>query len=434
MEYWMSGDGQPLRTNKLTLQQILQRGYEAYERRHALPAYVRRAVWAILACRTAVLGGHVQRCPDGHFERVWYNSCRHRLCPQCAWVQTERWLAKQKARLLGCEHDHVIFTIPHELNDLWLANVAVMTQLLFASVHDTLLELLGDPKYLGAKPGIMATLHTWSQTLVLHPHIHALVTGGGLHAAGHWVAVRNGFLLPMRVVMVLFRGKLRAAIREGIAQGQLTLPEGKGRQQVENLLNKLGRQQWNVHLRERYPYGQGVLVYLARYLRGGPISNARLLSCDGQQVVFRYEERAQGPGGQAQQRTMRLPLEQFIGRWRCAVNSSARGRWRRPSMWIGRAVARSGVRRIRNAVRSVGSDWCARRSSPGPESHHPQRRIGSRWHEGANGRGSAAATPPGSSMPCRGVLRGVCMPVRSTPAPTPADFGADRPGGMRFAP
>jgi hypothetical protein len=246
----MRGDGQPLGTDKLTLQTMLQRGYAAYERSHRLPDYVRRAVWAILACRTARLGGHIQACPDGHVERVWYNSCRHRMCPQCAWVQIERWLARQRSRLLACEHYHVIFTMPHELNDLWLANVAVMTQLLFASVHDTLFTLLGDAKYLGARPGIIATLHTWSQTLLLHPHIHCLVTGGGLSAAGEWVAVRNGFLLPMAVVMALFRGKLRAAIREGIAQGQLTLPEGKSRQQVENLLNKLGRQKWNVHIRE----------------------------------------------------------------------------------------------------------------------------------------------------------------------------------------
>jgi hypothetical protein len=158
----MSGDGQALRTDKVTLQTILQRGYAAYERGQALPNHVRRAVGAILACRTAQLGGHVQACPDGHVERVWYNSCRHRMCPQCAWIQIERWLARQQVRLLACEHYHVIFTMPHELNDLWLANVAVMTHLLFASVHETLMELLGDAKYLGAKPGMIATLHTWS--------------------------------------------------------------------------------------------------------------------------------------------------------------------------------------------------------------------------------------------------------------------------------
>ena len=108
----MSSDGHALPTEKLTLQTILQLGYAAYAHTHALPAHVRRAVWALLACRTARLGGHVQACPDGHVERVWYNSCRHRMCPQCAWVQVERWLVRQKARLLACEHYHVIFTMP----------------------------------------------------------------------------------------------------------------------------------------------------------------------------------------------------------------------------------------------------------------------------------------------------------------------------------
>jgi Putative transposase/Transposase zinc-binding domain len=304
-----------LATHQITLQTILQQGYDRYAQDHALPGYVRRAVQAILACRTARLGGHVQACPEGHIERIWYNSCRHRMCPQCAWVQVERWLSKQKARLLACEHYHVIFTIPHELNDLWLSHVAVMTQLLFATVHDTLVTLLRDPKYLGAKPGIIATLHTWTQTLLLHPHIHCLVTGGGLREGGHWVGVRNGFLLPVRVVMAVFRGKLLAAIRQGLHQGQLCVPEGKRLQQMDNVLNKLGRTKWHVHIRERYPYGQGVLVYLARYLRGGPISNARLLSCEGEQVVFRYEERAKGPGSPARSGTLRLPLEQFIRRW-----------------------------------------------------------------------------------------------------------------------
>lgn len=222
----------------VTLQQILQQGYAAFERCHPLPDYVRKAAWALLVCRTAVLGGHIQACPEGHVERVWYNSCRHRLCPQCAWLQVERWLDRQKARLLACDHYHVIFTIPEELHGLWLANVRAMTNLLFAAVRETLAELLRDKQYLGAQAGIIAALHTWSQTLVLHPHLHCLVSGGGLTEEGQWRPVRNGFLLPVRVVMAVFRGKLLAALRQGVAHGQLTLPAGTSRQQVENRLNK----------------------------------------------------------------------------------------------------------------------------------------------------------------------------------------------------
>jgi hypothetical protein len=175
-------------------------------------------------------------------------------------VQIERSLAQQRARLPAWDHYHVIFTMPDELRGLWLANVRVMTTLLFATVHATLDELLGDAQYLGACPGIIAALHTWSQTLVLHPHLHCLVTGGGLTDAGHWRPVRNGFLLPARVVLAVFRGNLLAALRQGLAHDQLTLPEGRSCQQRENLLNQLGRTKWNVHIRERYPHGVGVLT------------------------------------------------------------------------------------------------------------------------------------------------------------------------------
>jgi hypothetical protein len=296
-------------------------GYAAYERQHPVPDDVRRAVRAILACRTAVLGGHVQACPEGHVERSWDNSCRHRMCLPCAWGQVERWLAKQKGRLLAGEHDQVIFTRPHELHDLWLANVGGMTPVLLASVHDTRMELLGDGTFLGATPGLIATRHTWTQTLLLHPHVHGLVTGGGLTAPGDWVAVRHGFLLPMRVVMAVCRGKRLAAIRPGVRQGTLKRPPGQRPQPVEHLLNKLGRTQWHVPIRARYPYGHGGLVSLARSLRGGPIAHRRRLACDGEQVILGSEERAKGPGGQATRRTMHLPLGQFIGRWRLHVPS-----------------------------------------------------------------------------------------------------------------
>jgi hypothetical protein len=236
------------------------------------------------------------------------------MCPPCAWLQSERWLVIQKARLLACEHYHVIFTIPSELNDLWLANVSVMTNLLFASVRATLLELLDDENYLGAMPGLIATLHTWSQTLILHPHIHSLVTGGGLTSTGQWVAVRHGFLLPSRVAMALFRGKLLAAVRRALRQRQLQLPEGMRPQRCETLLNKLGRQKWNVHIRERYPHGTGVLIYLARSLRGGPLANHRLVSCAQGEVTFRYRvngEAAESPRSEL----MTWPMAECIRRY-----------------------------------------------------------------------------------------------------------------------
>jgi hypothetical protein len=303
----------------VTLQMIFHDAFPAYAPNHPLPAHVRTAARALMQCRTAALGGHIQACPDGHVARVWYNSCRHRSCPQCAYLQTERWLTLQRARLLACDHYHVIFTLPHELNPLWLANVPVMTTLLFQAARATLCTLLADPKYLGAQPGIIAALHTWSQTLVLHPHLHCLVTGGGLTPDGQWRAVRNGFLLPARVVMAVFRGKMLAAIRQALACEALTVPAPMRPQQLQNLLNRLGhprKTKWHVRIMERYRHGAGVVTYLARYLRGGPIKNARLIACDGDRVTFTYRAReGEADAESVSPPRMTLPVVDCLQRW-----------------------------------------------------------------------------------------------------------------------
>lgn len=163
----------------LTLQEICCQSDPDYDRTHRIPAHQRQAARAIMPCRTAALGGHVQSCPDGHFSRIWYHACRHRACPQGTDLQRERWLAKQRARVLACAHDHVIFTVPHALTPLWHGNLTQMTGLLLQSVRDTMMELLGAPKSLGAQPGLMAAFHRGGRTLVWHPHRHGLVTGGG---------------------------------------------------------------------------------------------------------------------------------------------------------------------------------------------------------------------------------------------------------------
>jgi hypothetical protein len=263
----------------VTLQTIFQDAFPAYEALHPLPAHVRKAARALMQCRTAALGGHSQACPDGHVSRIWSNSCRHRSCPPCASLPTERWLALQQARLRACDHSHGIFTLPHALTPLWLAHVSVMTTLLLQAVRDTLGTFLADPTYLGAQPGIIAALHTWSQTLVLPPHLHGLVTGGGLSPAGQWGAVRHGFLLPARVVMAVCRGKRVAASRQTFARGVLVLPAAMRPPQVVNLLHRLGppaTTKWPVRLMERSRPGTGVVTSLARYLRGGPLKHARL--------------------------------------------------------------------------------------------------------------------------------------------------------------
>jgi hypothetical protein len=360
------------------LQTIFQDAFPAYEQTHPLPAHVRRAARAIMQCRTAALGGHIQACPDGHVARIWYNSCRHRSCPQCASLQTERWLAVQRARLLACDHYHAIFTLPHALNPLWLANVPGMTTLLFQAVRATLVELLAAPKYLGAQPGMIAALHTWRQTLVLHPHVHCLVTGGGRTPDGQWKAVRNGFLLPVRVVMAVFRGKLLAAIRQALARAELALPEGMRPQQLLNLLTRLGhpkKTKWNVHIRERYRHGAGVVTYLARYLRGGPLKNARLVAWEGERVTFTCRARSEEAAGDhptAPQIT--LAVADFFQRWLLHVPVPQTRVVRsyglyQPTQAAALAVCRAHLGQPLVAV-PVAVDWqtvCAQRGEAHPE-------------------------------------------------------------------
>jgi hypothetical protein len=300
---------------KPSVQTILQTGLADYLQTNRLPGYLRQALRCLLHCRTALLGGHTEVCPEGHVSKVWYNSCRHRSCPQCAFLQTERWLAKKSAQLLPCDHFHVVFTLPSELRLLWRWNQAEMTALLFRVVRDTLFTLLGDPAHLGARPGVLAALHTWGRSLILHPHIHCLVTGGGLAADGTWKSVRNGFLLPVEVVRTFYRGKVLHALEKLLEAGQLQLPPDLTQEAALALLKTVARKKWNVRIQERYEHGRGVATYLARYMRGGPIKNHRLVACDSRRVTFRYgNHREADAEGRAKESVMTLPIGEFLDR------------------------------------------------------------------------------------------------------------------------
>ena len=300
----------------VTLQHILQTSFAAYAAAQGVPRRVWRAARAIMACRTAALGGHVRQCPAGHVTEVWYNSCRHRACPRCCFQRINQWLDGWVAQLLPTDHFHVIFTLPSELHEVWRWNRQALTAVLFSSVRETLLTLLSDPKWLGATPGMLATLHTWSRTLAFHAHVHCLVSGGGLTVDGSWVSVRTGFLLPVAVVRSVFRGKVLGALEELWLRGQLVGPPHFADDGVRRVLVEAARQKWNLCIAERYPHGRGVAKYLARYVRGGPIKDHRFVAFDGQQVTFRYgNHRELDEGGKPRQAALTLSTTEFLRRW-----------------------------------------------------------------------------------------------------------------------
>jgi len=171
-------------------------------------------------------------------------------------------------------------------------------------------ELLADPKYLGAEPGAIGAFHSWGQTLWMHPHVHMLVTAGGLSPDGTWRSANKEFLLPSRVLSAKFRGKFLAFLRRAILKGELALPPGKSRQQWLNLLNKLGRKKWHVMIQPPYRHGRGVVRYLGRYMRGGAVSDRRI-RYEGEAVTLRYKDNEMDP---PKKKTMVFEPHEFIRR------------------------------------------------------------------------------------------------------------------------
>ena len=299
----------------LTVQAILQEYYAAFAASHPLAAYQRDAAEALRHCRTAALGGHWRSCPNGHVHTPHYNSCKHRNCPLCAALDRERWLVGWKERLLDCSHVHTVFTVPQELRVLWRYNKPEFTNLLFHAATDALRELLADQKYMGGLPGLLAALHTWGQELQEHLHLHVLLTWGGLTEDGRWVEPTKKCLLPRHVLMQVFRGKLRAFLLKALNKGQLALPPDLTEAAARSLLNRLGRVVWNVKILERYEHGQGVVTYLARYLKGGPISNGRLVDCRDGVVRFWYQDNQdEDEDGRGRRKILPLPVGQFLSR------------------------------------------------------------------------------------------------------------------------
>lgn len=281
------------------LQDILKQFGEGYRANHSLSLTQYKAMNAIQNCRTSHLGGHMDKCPSCGYEKPSYNSCRNRHCPKCQTFSKERWIDAQKADLLDIGYFHVVFTLPQELNPLIYRNQKDCYNLLFRCVAQTLQELAGDKKYLGASIGHTAVLHTWGQNLCFHPHIHCVVPAGGLTALGKWQSARKKFFLPVRVLSRKFRGKFLALLK-------LKMPDVD-----QSLLNLCYQKEWVVYCKPPFRDAACVMEYLGRYTHRVAISNNRILKLENSAVSFKWRDYRDS----SRWKEMTLSADEFIRRF-----------------------------------------------------------------------------------------------------------------------
>jgi hypothetical protein len=289
-----------------------------YRRDHAghIGRVERRVMAAVEACRTAALGGHAEHCADCGLVRQAYNSCRNRHCPKCQGLARAQWLAERQAELLPAPYFHVVFTVPAQLAEIAFQNKAAVYAILFKAASEALRMAAADPKHLGAEIGVVAVLHTWGQNLHHHPHVHCVVSGGGLSPDGQrWVACRPGFFLPVRILSRLFRRLLLERLQNAFEAGQLCffsdLADLADAGVFSAHLAKLKQIEWVVFAKPPFGGPEQVLAYLGRYTHRVAIANSRLVGLDHGKVSFRWKDYRHHD----KSKLMTLSADEFIRRF-----------------------------------------------------------------------------------------------------------------------
>ena len=303
---------------KLEVADVFRHYGEAYRQEHgaSLSTAQRRVMTAIEVCRTAALGGHLEQCDHCGHQRNAYNSCSDRHCPKCQSFARAQWLEDRQSELLDTQYFHVVFTVPEQIATIAYQNKRELYGILFRTAAETLRTIAADPKHLGAEIGFFAVLHTWGQNLLHHPHLHCVVTGGGLSADGtEWISCRDGFFLPVQVLSRLFRRLFLEKLVNAFDASKLeffsSLESLRDRSSFLDYLAPLREAEWVVYAKRPFAGPEQVLDYVGRYTHRVAISNNRLLDIDQGKVTFRYKDYRH----HAQQKTMTLQAEEFIRRF-----------------------------------------------------------------------------------------------------------------------
>ena len=303
---------------KVEVADVFRRYGAAYRQQHgaSLSTAQRRVMTAIEACRTAALGGHVEQCDQCGHQRIAYNSCANRHCPKCQSLARAQWLEDRRSELLNIQYFHVVFTLPEQIAPIAFQNKKVVYSILFRAAAQTLRVIAADPQHLGAEIGFFAVLHTWGQNLLHHPHLHCVVSGGGLSPDGtQWISCRPGFFLPVRVLSRLFRRLFLDGLIQAFDTGKLkffsSLEPLRERQSLLCHLAPARETEWVVYAKRPFAGPEQVLDYVGRYTHRVAISNHRLLDVDNGQVTFQYKDYRHDN----QQKTMTLEAQEFIRRF-----------------------------------------------------------------------------------------------------------------------
>ena len=302
-----------------TIQYLLDNHYPDYAREHKQPLRVIKAIEAQILCRTKEYGSSYYVCPEDGETKECFHSCRNKGCTVCGEARKNRWLESQKERLLNCGHFHLVFTLPHEYQALWCYNRKWFINAQFKTSSDTLKDLLKGNKKKGktykgtlnADPGYLSTLHTWGRDLSWHPHIHILLTAGGLNTDDEWIPIKGDYLLPIKQVKALYRGKLQAQIKALLLSDEVVIPEGQTRENWINIHKKAYTKEWSVDIQEQYEQGTGVLIYLSRYLGSAPIKAEQIKIINhNKEVLFSYWSHRE-----KKKKTMRLSIDEFLKKY-----------------------------------------------------------------------------------------------------------------------
>lgn len=301
----MAGSG------RIELADILKTHGQAYLAAHTLVPSQAKAWRAIVSCRTDALGGHIQQCDTCNTVSYRFHSCRNRHCPKCQSRAKEQWTQARMRELLPVPYTHLVFTLPHAINPIAGSHFRAITDMLFAAASSTLIAFGANAKWLGGKLAFSLVLHTWSQNLMRHLHVHALVASGALTAQGQWVSSKRGFLFPVKALSKVFRAKFIDALTQARAEGRLRHAQANDDGSWRRLLIALGRHDWVVYAKQPLGGPAQVLEYLSRYTHRVAISNERIVGMANGEVAFRVRDNAHA----GSKRIEKLSADAFIGRF-----------------------------------------------------------------------------------------------------------------------